>query len=95
MLRVVLPIASAAPGRLSGWAVATVGVIDVLPVIEVLSVAVVDEVVVVIDIDVIVATPSATVTPAAAPSRPHRYTYTKRDRHAGRVISYRRIVYRG
>ena len=95
----MLPIASAASGRLSGCAVAvaTVAIADVVPVaaVDVVPVAAVEVVIVVVDIDVVIATPSATVAPAAAPGRSHGYTYTKRDRHAGSVIAYGRIVDRG
>ena len=89
MLRIVLPVAVA----VAAIAIAPIAIVDIVPVaaVDVVAVAVVDEVVVVIDVHIVVATPSGAVTPSAAPHRSHRHSYAKRDRHAGRVISGRRI----
>jgi len=90
MLRVMLPT-TITPRRLIRWAVTVADVLSVA-VTNVLSVAVVNEVIVVIDVDVIISTtPSATITPTTTPSRTHGYTYAKRNRHAGWVISWRGI----
>ncbi len=91
MLRIVLPIASAAR-RLLARPVAiayvlTIAVADVLPV------GIPDEVIVVVDVDVVItAAPTATTAPTStAPEGSHSHADPERDRHPRGVVAGRRI----
>src|SRR5215831_20710664 len=80
MLRIVLP--AAIPGTISPADIGTIASVYVCVSIEI---------VVVIYGDVVVPAPSAVITPAPRPHCSHGYSNAEGDRHAGCVVTRRRI----